>query len=751
MNDMMKVSRRDFMKTAAVTSGGLVIGLHIPTGGIFSKVAKAAMGAELNAWVHIAADNTITMRLSQTELGQGTAMGNLMMFAEEMECNWADVTFDQDASGRPEYVNPLVGLQLTGGSTATPGFWDVMRKAGAQTRHMLIQAAAKQWGVDPAECTAKNSMVTHKGPGAEGAGVEKSATFGELAEAAAGETPPEEPVLKSPDEFHLIGTHVDRLDNHMKITGSCVYGLDTVVDGMVIAAIRHAPFGGSIAGYDEAAAKAMPGVHDVVVVGAEAPAVFLDNNRPALLVTADTYWQAEQGMKAANPTFNHNGHENLSSAEISKTLMDGLEEDGKLGRVDGDVNSAMDSAASIVEATYETPYISHAAMEVQNAIADVRADSVEIWAPTQTPGGAFPIVEMITGIPVDKTTIHVTMVGGGFGRRNEFDAIEQAVEASLRLKKIVKVVWSREEDLQHHPMRPTYAAKMTAGLDANGEVVAWKHKTAGPGIWLSPHRSSRLKNLFAGSDFMNGMQESGVDFHAVQGAKDIGYDFANLEVAWVQKDFHVPIIFFRGVGNTTNAFFIESFLDEICAANGQDPLALRQKLLAKEPRMLAVLNLAAEKAGWGSKLPRGHFQGIAFHNSFDSPFADVIEISVRGGRRITIHKVTRAIDAGLVVNPDSFDGQHASGLLWGLMQAVYAEHTVKNNTIVESNFNTYKMPRISAMPEFEVHHVQSQNDPTGIGEPVNHTPQAALTNAIFAATGKRIRSLPLKKHGFSLA
>ena len=257
--------------------------------------------------------------------------------------------------------------------------------------------------------------------------------------------------------------------------------------------------------------------------------------------------------------------------------------------------------------------------------------------------------------------------------------------------------------------------------------------------------------MFAGSDFMNGQQESGVDFHATQGAKDIGYDFANLNVAWVQKDWHIPIVFFRGVGNTTNAFFIESFIDEIADASGQDPFELRQKLLQKEPRMLAVLELAAEKAGWGKKLPKGHYQGIAFHNSFDSPFADVIEISVRGGRRINIHRIVRAIDAGLVVNPDSFDSQMASGVVWGLMQAVYAEHTVKNNTIVEANFNTYKMPRISAMPEYEFHYVESQNDPTGIGEPVNHTIQPALTNAIFAATGKRIRSLPLKKHGFSLA
>lgn len=738
------------MKGTAAAGGGLVIGLYLPPSGPFSKATAAGAGAELNAWVHIGTDDVITIRASQTELGQGATMGNLMMFAEEMECDWSNVTYEF-ASGRAEYTNPLVGLQLTGGSTATPGFWDVMRKAGAQTRHMLIQAAAKQWGVDPAECTARNSVVTYKGPGAEGAGVEKKATFGELADAAAAETPPEEPKLKSPDEFRLIGTSVNRLDNEIKVTGAAKFGIDQSIPGMVVGAIRHAPFGGSVAGYDEAAAKAMPGVHDVVVVGAEAPAVFLDNNVPAVIVTADTYWQAEQGMKAANPTWNHNGWENLDSAQISKTLHDGLEEQGKLGRADGDVAAALASADKVLEAVYEVPYVSHTAMEPQNCLADVRADSVEIWAPTQSPGAAYPMVEAITGITPDKINIHVTFTGGGFGRRVENDFLEQAVEASFRLKKPVKLIWSREEDMQHHPNRPTQVAKMTAGLDASGNPVAWKHKDAGPGIWLSPYRSSRLKNMFAGSDFMNGMQESGVDFHAVQGAKDIGYDFANLEVEWVQKDFPVPIIFYRGVGNTQNSFFIESFLDEVAHAGGHDPYELRHKLLAKEPRMQAVLDLAAEKSGWGDKLPKGRFRGIAFHNSFDSPFADVIEISVRGGKRITVHRVVRAIDCGLVVNPDQWDSQMQSGVPWGLAHAMYSEHTVKNNEVVQSNYNTYKLPRISQMPKYEAYAVQNKNDPTGIGEPVFHTLTPALCNAIFAATGRRIRSLPLKNHGFSLA
>ncbi len=748
MSEKMEVTRRDFIATSVAATGGLMIGLHLPSLG--GRLARAATnGNELNAWVHIGTDNTITIRASQTELGQGPTMGNLMMLAEEMECNWDDVTYEF-ATGREEYVNPLVGLQLTGGSTATPGFWDVMRKAGAQTRHMLVQAAAKMWDVDPADCTAKNSKVTYKGPGPEGSGIEKEATFGELAELAAQETPPEDPALKSPDEFHLIGTAVNRLDNKVKVTGEAMFGIDHEVEGMVIGAIRHAPLGGKIASYDEAAAKAMPGVHDVVVVGAEEPAIFLENNVPALIVTADTYWQAEQGMKAANPQWDYGEFADLDSEQMSKAFHDGLEEEGKLGRADGDVDAALASADTVIEEVYEVPYISHSPLEPQNCLADFRGDSLEIWASTQDPGAGYAVAEMITGLPQDKIKIHMTFTGGGFGRRVEVDALEQAVEASFRLKKPVKLIWSREEDMQNNLNRPGYAAKMTAGLDADGNPVAWRHKISGPGIWLSPYRSSRLKNLFAGSDFMNGMQESGVDFHTAQGAKDIGYDFANLEVEVVEKDFPVPIVFFRAVGNTQNAFFIESFIDEIAHAAGQDPFELRRKLLAKEPRMLAVLELVAEKAGWGEPLEKGRFRGIAFHNSFDSPFADVVEISVRGGRRVTIHRVVRAIDNGLIVNPDQWDAQMQAGVVWGIGHAALSEHTFKGAKMVQSNFNTYKLPRISQMPEYEAHAVQNQNDPTGIGEPVFISFTPALCNAIFAATGKRIRSLPLKNHGISL-
>jgi isoquinoline 1-oxidoreductase beta subunit len=745
MNEVTNITRRGFIATAAAAGGGLMIGLHLPPSGPVSKAMAASEGAELNAWVHIGTDDTITIRASQTELGQGATMGNLMMFAEEMECDWSKVTYEF-ATGREEYVNPLVGLQLTGGSTSTPGFWDVMRKAGAQTRHMLIQAAAKQWGVAPEECSASNSVVTHAGSG-------KSLTFGQLADAAVNETPPEEPALKSPDEFKLIGTSVMRLDNEVKVTGKAIFGQDVEVPGMVVGVIRHAPFGGSVAGYDEAAAKAMPGVHDVVVVGAEPPAIYLDNNVPALIVTADTYWQAEQGMKAANPTWDYGGWENLDSAQISKAFHDGLEEKGKLGRADGDVDAALASAAKVVESVYEVPYVSHTPMEPMNCTADFRGDFLEIWAPTQDPGAGYIVAEEISGLPQDKIHIHVTFTGGGFGRRVEVDYLEQAVEASMKVGKPVKLIWSREEDMQHNFHRPAYAAKMTAGLDADGKPIAWRHKIVGPGIWLSPYRSTRLKNagIFGESDFVKGQQESGVDFHTVQGAKDIGYDFANLEVEWVQKDFPVPIVFYRAVGNTQNAFFIECFLDEVAEAAGEDPYQLRRKLLVNEPRMLAVLDLVAEKAEWDKPLPKGRYRGIAFLNSFDSPFADVMEISVRGGKRITIHRVVRAIDAGIVVNPDQFDSQFQSGLLWGLAMAMYSEHTVKNAAIVQSNFQDYRLPDISQMPVYETHFVQNKNDPTGIGEPVFTTAAPALVNAIFAATGKRIRSLPLKNHGFSLA
>jgi len=751
MTEVMKITRRQFVATTAAATGGIVFGIPFPRMG--PKFAQAAFhdinnppvsgGAEVNAYVHVAADNTITFGCPATEMGQGSGTSLWMMFAEEFECKFED-TILGFPTGRPEYVQPLIGLQLTGGSTATPGFWGVLRKAGAQARHMMLQAAAKKWGVDASQCSASNSMVTCDG---------KSATYGELAEAASQETPPEEPTLKTPAEWHTIGkSGFNRLDSHLKVTGGAIYSSDVTVDGMVVAAIRMVPFGGKILSYDAAAAKKVPGVQDVIVVGAEAPAIFLDNNVPAVIVTANSYWQAEQGANAANVQFSQpKEFANLNSDQISKSLHEGLSEEGSQARADGDYAAAISSASDTLSATYEVPYMSHSPLETMNAVADFKGDSLECWISTQDPGAGYIVAEMISGLPQDQIYIHQTYTGGGFGRRVEVEYLEYAIEASMAVGKPVKLVYSREEDMANHFHRPTYAAKMTAGIDSSGEITAWQHHISGPGIWLSPMRSSRLKNLFAGSDFINGQIESGVDFHSAQGAKDIGYNFANIDVRFTQKDFPVPIVFLRGVGNTQNAFFIESFMDELADHIGQDPFELRQKLLANEPRMLATLELAAEKANWGGSLPKGHAQGIAFHNSFDSPWCDVVELSVRGGKRVNIHKITRAVDCGLVVNPDQWDAQVQAGVVWGLAHTFSTGHTVKAGELAQKNFDTYKLPRIGQMSEYEVHAVETKNDPTGIGEPVFHTMAPAITNAIYAATGKRIRSLPLNKHGMSLA
>ncbi len=744
MNTIRHVTRRDFMKTTAVAGGGLLIGLHLPIAGRPLGAATAATdGAVLNAWAHIHADNTITLTASQTEMGQGPTMGNLMMFAEEMECDWNTVTFAFD-TGREEYTNPLFGYQGTGGSSATTGFWDVMRTAGAQTRHMLIQAAAKHWGVDPVDCSARNSVVTYRGPDGE-----KTATFGELAVRAAEETPPENPRLKSPDEFHLIGTAVSRLDNEVKVTGKAKFGIDHDLEGMVIGAIRHAPFGGTLASFDEAAAMAMPGVNGVVEVG---HAVYPENNTPALIVTADSYWQAEQGMKAANPQWDPGDWGDLDSDHISQTLLGALDnETGVLARAEGDVDTALDQAAQVVEATYEVPYVGHAPLEPQNCLADFRGDSLEVWAPTQFPGGGYIAMELLTGLPRDKIKIHMTFTGGGFGRRAENDFMEQAVEASMKLKRPVKLIWSREEDMQNNFNRPAYAAKMTAGLDADGQAVAWRHKTAGPAVWTSPYRSSRLQDVYADTDWIMGAKESGLDADSVQGAMAMAYAFANLEVSVVQKDFPVPIGPYRAVGNTQDSFFMDCFLDEVAHAAGQDPYRFRRALLAEQPRMQAVLDLAAEKSGWDEPPAKGHYRGIAFHHSFESPFADVVEISIRGGKRVTIHRIVRAVDCGIVVNPDQWDAQMQSGVVWGLAHAFLSEHTVRYAKLMQSNYDTYKLPRIGQMPPYEAYAVDSKNPPTGLGEPAFTTVTPAICNAIFAATGKRIRTLPLKKHGMSLA
>jgi len=741
----LQFSRRSFIKSAAFAGGSLVLGVGVPA--LSPKSARAAGGTEISAWLVVNPDNTILMRCSQTEMGQGSTMGLIMTFVEEFEARWEDVRFEF-ATGRTEYVNPLIGFQLTGGSTATPGFWDVLRKAGAQAREMMIAAAVAEWKVKPEDCMARNGAVLYKGKGVEGAGAEKKLTYGQLAEAASKIKPPADVKLKRVNEFKLIGKSVDRLDSMDKVTGKTVYGIDIYVPGMVTASIKHAPFGGKLKGFDEAAAMKMPGVRGMTAIG---QAVFQDNSSPAFIVAADTYWQSVQGMKAANPQFDKQGWEKLDSAMISQTFKDGLKEKGKLGRVEGDVDKAIAGAAKVLEADYEVPYMSHAPIEPMNCTASVTADGCDVWAPTQGPGPAQIMSSMITGLPMEKVKVHMTFVGGGFGRRVEVDYVEQAVEASMKLKKPVKIIWSREEDIQHSLNRPSYAAHLWGAIDGKGNVVGVRHRTVGPAIWLSPYRSTRIKNLVAESDFMKGMRESGVDFHSLQGGKDIGYNFGNLEVAYVQKDFPVPIVFFRGVGNTQHSFFVESFVDELANATKQDPYQFRRKLLAKEPRMLAVLDLAATKAGWDKPAASGVFRGIAFHNSFESPFCDVIEITVRGGRRVNIQRVVRAMDCGLVVNPDQVQAQFQSGVTFGLTMAMYSELTVNRGDIVQSNFHDYKFLRINQMPKFEAYTVPSQESPSGIGEPVFHTIAPALANAIFAATGKRLRSLPLSKHGFSLA
>jgi isoquinoline 1-oxidoreductase beta subunit len=731
-----KFSRRSFIKSAAFAGGSLVLGVGVP--GLGSKSAHAAMGGtEISAWLVVNPDNTVLMRCSQTEMGQGSTMGLIMTFVEEFECRWEDVRFEF-ATGRTEYVNPLIGFQLTGGSTATPGFWDVLRKAGAQAREMMIGAAAAKFGAKPETLQAKDGKVSGGG---------KSATYAELAEAASKIKPAADIKLKRVNEFKVIGKSVKRLDSMDKVTGKTIYGIDIYVPGMVTAAIKHAPFGGKITGFDEAAGMKMPGVKGMASIG---QAVFQDNSSPSFIVAADTYWQAVQGMKAANPQFDKQGWEKLDSNMISQTFKDGLKEKGKLGRVEGDVEKALAGAAKVIDAEYEVPYMSHAPIEPMNCTANVTADGCEVWAPTQGPGPGQIMSSMITGLPMEKVKINMTFVGGGFGRRVEVDYIEQAVEASMKLKKPVKVMWSREEDIQHSLNRPSYAAHLWGAIDAKGNVVGLRHRTVGPAIWLSPYRSTRIKNLVAESDFMKGMRESGVDFHSLQGGKDIGYNFGNLEVGYVQKDFPVPIVFFRGVGNTQHAFFVESFVDELANATKQDPYEFRRKLLAKEPRMLKVLDLAASKAGWGKSLPAGTFRGIAFHNSFESPFCDVIEVTVRGGKRVHVERVVRAMDCGLVVNPDQVQAQFQSGVTFGLTMAMYSELTVNRGEIVQSNFHDYKFLRINQMPKFEAYTVPSQESPSGIGEPVFHTIAPALANAIFAATGKRLRSLPLSKHGISL-
>ncbi len=698
------MERRDFLQVTGTIGAGLVIGFRIPNRRGVAPFAP-------NAWLRIGTDDSVLVIVDRSEMGQGVTTSLPMLLAEELEADWTKIRFEF-APADKAYINQIFGMQGTGGSSSVRAAWKPLREAGARARSVLIAAAAQTWGVEPASCRAEAGAVIH-------APSNRRLTYGALAQRAAALPVPAEVQLKDPKDWHLAGKPTKRLDTRFKVNGTAQFGIDVRVPGMLTAVVARSPvFGGKVSSFDATAAKAIPGVRHVVQISS------------GVAVVGDGYWPAKQGRDALKVSWDEGPVAQVSSASISSLFAQRATQDGAVARHDGDAVAALAGAAQRVEAVYEMPFLAHATMEPMNCTAHVRADGVDIWAPTQFQTGVQMIGGQIGGIAPEKVAVHTTYLGGGFGRRFELDFIMEALETSKAAGAPVKVIWSREDDIQHAQYRPANYHQLRAGLDASGRPVAWTHRIVAPSI-MARMFPQTVKN--------------GLDGEAVEGGVGLPYAVPNVHVDYQLTDTGIPVGFWRSVNNSFNAFAVEGFIDELAAAAKQDPYEYRRTLLANAPRDRGVLELAATKAGWGTPLPAGRARGIAVYKSFESYAAQVAEVSVSPAGDVRVHRVVCAIDCGMHVNPSTIEAQMQSGIVFGLTAALKGAITIENGRVMQSNFHDYQMLRIAEMPVVEVHIVPSTEAPGGVGEPGTPPIAPAVCNAIFAATGKRIRKLPIGK------
>ena len=721
---MPALSRRSFLVSATVAAGGgLALGFRLPRPfGEALAAAPAGAAPEINAWIVVHPDDAVTIRVARSEMGQGSFTALPMLVAEELECDWNKVQAEYAPPSENLRRNKVYGSMSTGGSRSIRESHEYLRKAGASGREMLITAAARQWNVPPGECRAAKSVITHVPTG-------RTLSFGAVAEAAAQVPPPADVKLKDPKDWTLAGTPIFRLEVPDKVMAKPVYGMDVRLPGMLVATVAACPvFGGTLKGYDDAAIRGAKGVHGVVALP------------DAVAVVADSYWQAKQALDKLPVTWTEGEHAKASSESIQEHLRGGLAaSDAAIVRSDGDARAALSGAAKRIEAEYYAPFLAHATMEPQNCTALVTPNKVEVWVPTQNGDAALLTAAQTAGVPPERVEVHKMHLGGGFGRRGAYhDFVRQAVLIAKAMPgRPVKLVWSREEDTRHDYYRPVSMARFSAALGADGMPVAWWTRIAGQSI---------LASLFP--ERMKG----GVDQQFLEGLADMPYEVPNLLVDYAMRNTHVPVGFWRSVNHSQNAFFKESFVDEMAYAAGQDPYAFRRRMLAKEPKQLAVLDEAARRAGWGDKLPAGVYRGIALNEAYGSIAAQVVEASVDGGTgKVRVHRVVCAIDPGHVVNPLTVEMQVESAIVYGMTAAYYGEITLKDGRVEQANFDDYEMVRMADMPRIEVSVVPSGGFWGGVGEPGLPPFAPALCNAIFAATGKRIRSLPLKHHDLRAA
>jgi len=720
MTFVPKVTRRSFIIGTAAAGSGLALGLQLPFG---PKVVRAADGSpEIGAWVVIRPDDTVVIRVARSEMGQGTITGLAQLVAEELECDWAKVTTEYPTPGQNLARKRVWGSYSTGGSRGIRESNEYVRKGGATARVMLIQAAANQWGVPAAECTASNSVITHKGG--------RKTTFGKVAEAAAKLEPPKEVTLKDPKNWKIAGKPVKRLDTADKVNGKQVYGMDLKLPGMLNAAIKDCPvFGGKIKSFDAAKVSGMKGVKKVVQVGDSAVAV-----------VADTWWQAKTALDALPIVWDEGPNAKVSSETIAEMLKAGLDApQAFVGNQNGDAKAALTAAVKKVEAVYSYPYQNHACMEPMNSTARYTPDKCEVWVPTQDGEGSFAALLAASGLPAEKCDVYKINLGGGFGRRGAFqDYVTQSVLIAKQMPGTpVKLIWSREEDMLHGHYHPIMQCKLVGGFDANNNFTSLHMRLSGQSI-LAAVRPAIVE------------QQKGRDPLTFQGVADtgehsFGYSIDNLLIDHAMRNPHVPPGFWRGVNINQNCFFLECFIDELAHSVGQDALEFRRKLMAKHPRNLAVLNAVAERVGWGKPAPAGIHRGLAQMKAFNSFVAAAAEISVEGGNKIKVHRIVAATDPGYAVNPAQIERQVSGSFVYGLSALYFQECTVKNGRIEQENFNTYDSMRIRHMPKVESIIMPAGGDVWGgIGEPTICVAAPAVMNAFFRATGKRVRSVPLK-------
>lgn len=733
--------RREFLQVSCIAGVGLLIGCSIRANAADTTKPQTKPDSNLkplapNAWIRIDTKGTVTVIVNHSEMGQGILTGLAMIVAEELDADWTKVR-TEPASMDSVYANPIFGVQATGGSTSTSTCWEDLRQAGAATRELLISAAAATWKMPGRECSADSGKVIHQPTG-------RILEYGQLVEKAAGMPVPDKVRLKSRKDFKILGKPVPRLDTLAKTTGTAVFGIDVRLKGLLTATVVHPPvIGGKLKTLDASKARSLKGVKHVLPISS------------GVAVAADTFWHAKKAAERLVVTWDNGPLAGLSSDKIMAQWAESAKQSGDTIRDAGNVESALKGAAKVIEAVYELPYQAHACPEPMNCTAHVTQDGCDVWVPTQNQGGTHEIAAALTGLDLDRVRVHTTFLGGGFGRRGYVDFVIEAVEISKAVKAPVKVIWSREDDIRNDRFRPASYQVVRAGLDAKGKLTALHHRSVCSSFMdgmvdmlasaIMPRWLPRFAKNAAAAVAAPVVKHFRSGKAAVEGASDIPYAIDNFLVEHIKGDPGIPTGAWRSVAYSRNTFVVESFIDEIAAAAGKDPLKFRRDLLGKSPKHRAVLDLAARKSRWEESPPEGIYRGIALGGFHDTAVAMVAEVSVDGKGQVKVHRVTASVHCGTVINPKSVDAQIAGAVAFGLTATLKSSITIKDGRAEQSNFHDFPILTIDEMPLVDVHIVPSTAPPTGIGEAGVPTVAPAVANAVFAATGKRIRSLPIKQ------